>query len=223
MTYCFMKNNILTPAQAVFLKTIGGSALAKNFYLSGGTPLAAFYLKHRYSEDLDFFCEKEFDALSVNIFLKEAKNALGITKIDFQQSYNRNLFFCHLKDGVLKTEFIYFPFPRLEKGFVFEGVEVDSLLDIAVNKLFTIYQRTQARDYIDLFFIAKEYDFLIAELIRKAKLKFDWHIDPVQLGTQFIKAGEAKDYPRMIKPLDKKALVDFFITEAKKFKTEIFE
>ncbi len=216
-----MENNTLTPTQTAFLKAVGASALAKNFYLSGGTPLAAFYLKHRYSEDLDFFCEEEFNALSIDILLKKVKDKLGITKIDFQQSYNRNLFFCHLKNEVLKTEFTYFPFPRLEKGSVFEGVEVDSLTDIAVNKLFTIYQRTKARDYIDLFFIAKEHGFSIEELIHKAKLKFDWPIDPVQLGTQFIKVKEAEDYPRMIKSLDKKALVEFFIAEAKKFKTEI--
>lgn len=223
LTYCFMENNILTQTQIAFIKEFGKSALVKHFYLSGGTPLAAFYLKHRYSEDLDFFCENEFDALAIDVFLKTVKDTLGITKIDFQQSYNRNLFFCHLKDEVLKTEFTYFPFPRLEKSSVFEGVEVDSLLDIAVNKLFTIYQRTKARDYIDLFFIEKEHGFSIADLVRKAKLKFDWHIDPVQLGTQFIKAEKAEDYPRMIKQLDKKSFVDFFAMEAQKLKSEIFE
>jgi predicted nucleotidyltransferase component of viral defense system len=218
-----MKNNILTPKQAAFLKAFGESALAKNFYLSGGTPLSAFYLKHRYSEDLDFFCENEFDTLSIDIFFKKVKDKLGITKIDFQQSYNRNLFFCQFKNEILKTEFTYFPFPRLEKGSVFEGVEIDSLTDIAVNKLFTIYQRTKARDYIDLFFVVKEAGFSIEELIHKARSKFDWHIDPIQLGTQFIKVKEAKDYPRMIKHFDKKTLIDFFITEAKRFKTEILE
>jgi predicted nucleotidyltransferase component of viral defense system len=31
------------------------------FYLTGGTALAAYYLRHRLSEDLDFFAEKEFE------------------------------------------------------------------------------------------------------------------------------------------------------------------
>lgn len=218
-----MADDILSVSQIAFLKSVGKSKLAGGFYLSGGTPLAAFYLRHRYSEDLDFFSEREFDILAVSVFLKSVRNKLGIIKIDFQQSYNRNLFFCRLKNGALKVEFTYFPFARLERGGEKYGVVVDSLSDIAVNKLFTIYQRTAARDYIDLFFIAKERDFSIKNLIVKARTKFDWHIDPVQLGTQFIKAVDAKDYPRMIKPLDKKALADFFIGEAKKLKPEIIE
>jgi len=32
--------------------------ISHNFYLSGGTALAEFYLQHRWSEDLDFFSEK---------------------------------------------------------------------------------------------------------------------------------------------------------------------
>lgn len=217
-----MKNNILTKRQILFLKKVGENKfLAQNFYLSGGTPLAAIYLKHRYSEDLDFFCEKEFDILNINIFLKKVKKELGIKKIDFEQSFNRNLFFLHFTKEVLKIEFTYFPFMRLEIGTKLHGVYLDSLLDVAVNKLFTVYQRTKARDFIDLFFLCKEAGFSISDLIKKAKIKFDWHIDPLQLGTQFIKVEEVKDYPRMIKKLDKKELINFFINEAKKLKSEI--
>lgn len=195
--------------------------LTQNFYLSGGTPLTAIYLKHRHSEDLDFFSEKEFDTLNISVFLKNVKKELGIKKIDFEQSFNRNLFFLHFTKEILKTEFTYFPFARLEIGKKLHGVCLDSLLDIAVNKLFTIYQRTKARDFIDLFFLCKEAGFSISDLIKKAKIKFDWHIDPLQLGTQFIKVEEAKDYPRMIKKLNKKELKNFFINEAKKLKKYI--
>lgn len=54
-----MRNKILTENQIAFLEQIKKSEfLAKNFYLTGGTALAAFYLHHRYSEDLDFFSGK---------------------------------------------------------------------------------------------------------------------------------------------------------------------
>lgn len=217
-----MKNDILTKNQIAVLGKIGGDEfLAKNFYLTGGTALAAFYLRHRYSEDLDFFSEKEFDVSGINVFFNQAKGDLGIKKIDFQQSYNRNLFFLYFGAEALKTEFTFFPFPRVEKGLKEYGIEVDSALDIAVNKLFTIYQRTQARDYIDLYFLCREKNFAIRDLIKKAKIKFDWHIDPMQLGTQFIKAAQVPDYPRMIKKIPDKEWQDFFIAEAKKIKNEI--
>ena len=32
--------------------------LTDNFYFTGGTALSYFYLNHRYSEDMDFFSEK---------------------------------------------------------------------------------------------------------------------------------------------------------------------
>jgi len=219
-----MKHHILTDRQISALETVGTTPfLAENFYLTGGTPLAAFYLHHRYSEDLDFFSEQEIDMLNLNIALKRVREVLHPQTVDFQQSYNRNLFFLHFKEEVLKVEFTYFPFPRMEKGSTEYGVVIDSLLDIAINKLFTIYQRTAARDYIDLYSLCKQEGYTVQDLIAKAKVKFDWHIDPLQLGTQFIKAEEAKDYPRLITDIQPEAWQSFFIEEAKKLKQDIFE
>lgn len=219
-----MPNNILSENQISFLEKFGEEeTLSSNFYLTGGTALAAFYLNHRYSEDLDFFSEQEVDALAIDVFFQKHKKEMGINKIDYEQSFNRNLFFIHFQNEILKTEFTFFPFPRIEFGVKKYGVDTDSLFDIAVNKLFTIYQRTKVRDYIDLFFICKEKEYVIDDLIKKAKIKFDWHIDPLQLGSQFIKVSEAGDWPRMITPLDKKELALFFEEEAKKLKSQILE
>ena len=218
-----MENNILTKNQLAVLGRISwNSFLRDNFYLSGGTVLTAFYLGHRYSEDLDFFSEKEVDPAPIDVFFNQIKDELGITAIDFQQSYNRNLFFLHFGDEILKTEFTFFPFVRIEKGEIRYGIATDSLLDIAVNKLFTIYQRTHARDYIDLYYICREKGFVIDDLIKKARIKFDWQIDLLQLGAQFVKATQAQDYPRMIKEIDNKEWRDFFVAEAKKIKKENF-
>jgi len=63
-------------------------------------------------------------------------------------------------------------------------LEVESLFDIAVNKIFTIYQKPRSRDFIDIYFILKEKNWFVADLLKNAKIKFDWHIDPTQLGTQ---------------------------------------
>jgi len=55
--------SILTQKQSAFLDKIGhNDFFVKNFYLTGGTALAAFYLRHRHSEGLDFFSEKERNA-----------------------------------------------------------------------------------------------------------------------------------------------------------------
>lgn len=219
-----MKIEVLSKLQKDFLEEIGRIHYLKdNFYLTGGTALAAFYLQHRYSEDLDFFSEREVDMINLDASVVKLKTFPGVVKVDFEQSYNRNLIFFHFKKIVLKTEFTFFPFPRIEKGEAQYGLSIDSLLDIAVNKLFTIYQRSAARDYIDLYFICKENKFEISDLIKKAKIKFDWHVDPLQLGTQFIKSAEAKDYPRMIVDIKQEEWQNFFLEKAKELRSEVLE
>jgi len=191
------------------------------FYLTGGTALAEFYLHHRLSEDLDFFAEEKFDLQLISVFWKKIQKKAGIKSVDYQQSFNRNLFFLKIGREVIKTEFTYFPFPRIEKKKKVGQLFVDSLLDIAVNKLFTIYQKPRSRDFIDLFFILQEKKWQIEDLIKKAKVKFDWHVDSLQLGAQFLEVEEVRDYPRMLKELDHKIWQEFFIREADKLKKNV--
>src|SRR3989304_4621433 len=111
-----MKKNILTKTQLRFLESASkDDFLKKSFYLTGGTALAGFYLHHRLSEDLDFFSEQEFDPQSISVLLKKIQIAVGWKSIEYQQSFNRNLFFLHTDTDVIKTEFTYFPFIRIEQ------------------------------------------------------------------------------------------------------------
>lgn len=219
-----MPMEILTPTQITLLKALGAEEFfKKDFYLTGGTALAGFYLHHRYSEDLDFFSVNEVDTLPIIAFFKKHKGDLGIANMTSETSMNRNLFFLEIGDETLKTEFTYFPFPQMEKPKVYFGMPVDSIKDIAVNKLFTIYQRSKARDYIDLYYIHKQYTWTIPELVAWAKIKFDWHIDPIQLAAQFSKASGAQDFPRMIIPAQDQEWQRFFKAEALKLKPDILK
>jgi len=219
-----MLPNILTKNQERVLAVIArDKSICKNFYLTGGTALAGFYLGHRYSEDLDFFSVKEVDPLGIDVFLKSHKMEFGFDSFDYQQSMNRNLYFLKYSKEDLKIEFTFFPFPQIEKPMMENGLPIDSLLDIAVNKTFTIYQRTVARDYIDLFMICKEKKFNLNDLIAKARIKFDWYIDQLQLGAQFFKVRDVSDLPRMITNLEPELWRNFFITESEKLKALILE
>ncbi len=220
-----MAKDILTPFQKKFLSLVAkNKPISGSFYLTGEIALAAYYLNHRYSEDLDFFSENEVDILAINVFLKEIKAAIGIKKIDFQQSFNRNLFFHHTGSEILKAEFTYFPFHQIEPPDKRSGIRVNSLTDIATDKAFTIVQNPRARDFIDLYCILKSnVNISFEKLIKMARVKFDWHIDPIQLGTQLLKAQDIKDLPRMIKKLDHQAWRDFFIVKARSLSDNIFK
>lgn len=50
---------LLTPVQRSFLSAFAGLPDQSNFYLTGGTALAEFYLGHRLSLDLGFFTAEE--------------------------------------------------------------------------------------------------------------------------------------------------------------------
>ena len=209
-----MSMNILTERQQQFLELFATQkSLSGQFCLSGGTALATYYLPYRYSEDLDFFCLEPIDLESIVVFLRSSKDKLGYKKVESNTSFNRNLFFLHFPEEILKTEFTYFPFPPIESPVIKGGIKVDSLIDIATNKLFTIYQNPRARDFTDLFMINRQRQLDVADLINKARLKFDWQVDPIKLGSQFLLVNELKDYPRLIEQLDPADWQAFFIDD----------
>ena len=210
---------ILSQNQRRVLDAIAGEkTITDAFYLSGGTALAEYYLHHRYSEDLDFFSPDEFPIEGVTTVLKKIGKRAGITGTRHEQSFNRNLFFLDVGSETIKTEFTYYPFERIDTTKKEGALAIDSLLDIAVNKLFTIYQKPRARDFIDLYCIMQQQDWTIGDLSLKAQIKFDTHVDPLQLGSQFVRADELKDYPRMIMPLESAVWQEFFKREANRLR-----
>lgn len=212
---------ILTTTQLKFLDLFSGSKLSKEFYLSGGTALTGFYIPYRYSEDLDFFSKKEFDLQTIIVFLKSIKGKMGYTLLDINSSFNRNLIYLKFKDEILKTEFTYYPFPQAKDSSKYKNISIDSLEDIATNKLFTVYQKPRSRDFLDLFMICQKESLSIPYLIKKAKVKFDWHVDPLKLGSQFLLCQEIKDFPNLIIKLNESNWQNFFLNEAKKLNSQI--
>lgn len=217
-----MAVSLLTSSQEKILAEVSKEKnLSKRFYFTGGTALAKYYLKHRYSEDLDFFTKEEIDTLWLQILVKKINEDLKAKKVDIQQSFNRNLVFFTFGSDVVKVEFTYFPFTQIKKPRIIEGIRVDSLLDIAVNKFFTIYQNPAARHFIDLYLIIKSEKVKWEDLSKLARKKFDVAIDPIQLGSQLVTAREVQDLPRMIVKVAEGEWRNYFISKAKQLKNEI--
>lgn len=223
-----MEKTILTPQQLKFLELAASKRqITKRFYLTGGTALAEFFLHHRLSQDLDFFCEaEEVSPMVVEPFLKSVSYQLNIVKINRTQFLGLFSYELVFKDGQkLKVDFNYYPFLRINRGLKFKDLEIDSLYDIAVNKLHTIFMKPRSRDYLDLYFIMQKEDFSLRRLILDAKAKFDWDIDRINLASQFvrIKDLQIQDFPKMLKPFNRKDMEDFFVSLAKSLEGEIFK
>lgn len=223
-----MGKTILTPKQLEFLELAQSQPqLTKRFYLTGGTALSEFYLQHRLSEDIDLFTEKEeVNQSLVEAFLKKVSPGLQVKKIKLSQFLGLFSYQLIYQDGEeLKVDFNYYPFLRIDKGIKFKNLSVDSLEDIAANKIHTLFMKPRSRDFIDLFFLMKTQNYDLNHLILDAKAKFDWDIDRMNLANQFIRVKELefKDLPRMLKPLDFKKMQEFFLKLAKSLEKEIFK
>lgn len=215
-----MSRTILTSLQQQILTLLAkDKPFSKYFYLSGGTALSEYYLHHRISEDLDFFSEKEIDKIWLNSLAKQIKQSAGFGKLDIEESFNRNLVFFTTHKATVKTEFTYYPFTRIEKSTTKNGIKIDSLIDIAVNKFFTIYQKPTARHFIDLYFILKTKKYLWEQLEKFARIKFDAVIDPIQLGSQLIKVETVKDAPKMIIKISNDEWQSYFMRQARLLKS----
>ncbi|MEK7111156.1 MAG: nucleotidyl transferase AbiEii/AbiGii toxin family protein [Patescibacteria group bacterium] len=216
-----MAATILTSRQKQILAILAKDKIfSKHFYLSGGTALSEYYLHHRVSEDLDFFSENEIEKIWLNSLAKKIIKTIGFKKLDIEESFNRNLVYFSTPVTTIKTEFTYYPFVRIEPFVIKNGIRVDSLTDIAVNKFFTVYQKPTARHFIDLYLILTEKKYTWDQLEKLARIKFETDIDPIQLGSQLIKSDIVKDMPKMIKKLSNAQWRSYFIEQASRLKSK---
>jgi|SRR3989344_1440723 len=204
---------VITPEQKLLLDEFGADSYIKdNFYFTGGTALAFYYLKHRISVDLDFFSEKEFNTRTIfdkiTALGKKYHYTIDLTPIENTQTFN--LIFPNMQS--VKVDFAHYPYKRLAKGMQQDGITIDSLLDIAANKLLVIQQRNQVKDFVDLYFLLKQ--FTVWDLMEGVKQKFGVRIDPLLVASDFLKVERFEFLPQMIVPLGLDDLKEYYIKRA---------
>lgn len=204
------ESRVLTEFQEDFLHAFSKESLSEKFYLTGGTALSAFYLKHRYSEDMDFFTSVEGMIPLLKNVLEKISETLK-AKIEIRRSFETFLecFLRKEKEHIMLHFSLDTPY-RLEppeKNSVY-GIWIDSLIDISCNKFSALFDRHDAKDFVDVYFISKEVmDFW--EIYEKAKQK---HIglDEYWLMVALKDVFKIQVLPRMIKPVTIKELQEFY-------------
>lgn len=203
------KTTFSSTQKVVFDSFAKDKNLSKKFYFTGGTALSAVYLHHRESEDLDFFSETDFDNEEIISFVERVASLINTQpRITLKERVRIFELVDDHKNLVIKIDFGYYPHLRLEKGKKVQGVEVDSLVDISANKLATLLQRTDIKDFVDLFFLLKKYT--IWDLLHWSQQKFKLEIDLVWLGAGFVKVEQFDYLPKMLVPLDLAQLNIFY-------------
>lgn len=214
------QNTILNKNQQIILaKIIEDDFLLHTFYFTGGTALSEVYLHHRESIDLDFFSEQPYDAQNVLSRIESWSKQLQYS-IETRYIEPTNIYFLKFENGeILKVDFAQYPYKQLGEPTIYNGrLKADSTLDIATNKLLTTTQRTEVKDFVDLYFLLQEYTFW--DLKTAVEKKFNVKIDPFVMATDFMVVDEFEYMPKMIKPLTLIELKLYFTSLAEKLGRE---
>ncbi len=212
-------DSILTPLQqavlqGVFAKGLGGLG----FFLSGGSALAEFYLHHRDSDDLDLFTRTP-QAIDAGVgILRAFCNEAGY---DLDEDHGDTNFRCLFVSTAghssrLKVDLVHEWPPEIEPPKTYGDVRVDSLVDIAVNKVLCLYDRNEVKDFVDVYCLVPErftLDSLLTLVPNKQggfeNIQFAAQLRHVEdLGYQFSRL-------RLRRPLEFTIIRDFFLARSR--------
>lgn len=193
----------LYPLQYRVLYSVG--SVVSDFYLTGGTALSHFYLQHRFSDDLDFFVNR-IDGFKnqVQSVFKQLRDDhisfdVGSQYEDFVSILARE------KQTVLKIDFVNdvaAHFGGFHSNRLFP--KIDSWQNILSNKICAL-SRLEAKDFVDIIFIAKSFPFNWEEMISNAREKDEW-VEPVSVSELF------KGMPlELLKPIKWMQPVDYHL------------
>lgn len=195
---------ILTPLQRTVLDAVfAEEVFARSFYLTGGTALAAFYLFHRYSDDLDLFTNDQSLEL-VWPTLQQLLPSLGLTIESRTPQFIRLRHPEGLRVDVVHDVPFRIGIPLRQGTWL-----IDTLQNITLNKVTAIQGRLDVKDYVDLYLLLKDHPRHILTWLVQAKQK-DASIDPF-LWSRLI--GDIETFrvlPRMLVPLRLEELVAFY-------------
>jgi len=218
-----MEETILTPSQRAVLESLAQDKyITDNFYLTGGTTLSEFYFKHRLSEDLDLFSEKDYDSKKVIIWVKKAADDLKIQRLEQQKLTGQEVFYLYfVKEKFVKVDFSYFPFSHLGEFKKYKDLKIASIEDIAVNKIQAILTRKQSRDYLDLYLCSKYLKWTPKDMQKSYRLKFDTYLSYEQLATSFTNIVDSSDLPKFLGNTPWSEVEKYFLSQVANLKNKV--
>lgn len=197
--------------------------ITENFFFTGGTALAEFYFQHRFSEDLDFFSEYEFDTKRLLASISTISKKVKSEKLEQQSLTGQEVFFFYMGKEVVKVDFAYFPFSHLGVFKKHGNLNISSMEDICINKMHAITTRNRARDYLDLYLCLQKLGWNVLDLEKNYKLKFDVNLPFEQMATSFVNVLDAKDLPKFLEGIPWSKVKEYFLMMAKGLKEEIIK
>jgi hypothetical protein len=156
-----LQTKSVVPELMELLIKLMNEKLFSNFNLVGGTALA-LQMGHRNSIDIDLFGIEEINS---DLFLDKLSK-FGIVKIT---QGSKNILITKVNE--IKVDFVNYKYPLLKDILVVDNIRMLSFQDIAAMKLNAIAGRGSKKDFINLFYLLKE--FTLKEIISFYEQKYN--------------------------------------------------
>ena len=184
------------------LKKLQLTAVFKNMRLAGGTSLA-LQIGHRKSIDLDLFGTLQADESTFSDALAIFEKVTWLKK-----SSNINIF--SIND--VKVDFVNYSYPWLEEITSEDDLRLAGLKDIAAMKLAAVTGRGTKKDFIDIYFLLKQ--FSLKEMLQCYKSKYaDGSEFLVLKSLTYFEDAEPEQEPVMLKSISWQAVKDTVLKE----------
>ncbi len=163
--------NLVAPLQQAFLQQFFSDQ--PEFFLTGGTALAGWYLFHRRSDDLDLFTVSDQAwsgarsrvrrvAAALDATLEEVRSEPGFHRYVLTPRSGASALVDCVRDQDLQI---------VTAKPVRDGICVDAIEDIICNKLAAIVSRTEIKDFVDLFCL-HEKGYNLRKFVEPTQRKF---------------------------------------------------
>ena len=198
--------DLLSPLQKEILDAVSGDL--PGLFLTGSTALGPFHLGHRRSADLDLFTRVRdgYDPLVRQFVALMAGKGLKLVPGNAGPGFRRFVVSDSRED--VPVDLVLDTTPQIADPLLTSnGLAVDSLEDIAANKLGAIVGRSEIRDYVDLYFLAKAGRDPFASL--EAAQRKDGGIDAATLAFVLSEIKVRRDPEGLEKPLSASELESF--------------
>lgn len=181
----------IDPKTLGLLKKLQAIPSFSKLRLVGGTSLA-LQIGHRKSIDIDLFGEISADPLSIAKELDKVGNTTVLKK-----SENINIFTINN----VKVDIVNYHYKWIENTLIRDGIIMAGKKDIAAMKLAAITGRGTKKDFIDLFFLLKEYN--LKELLGFYNQKYhDGSLFLVIKSLSYFEDANEEENPYMLTEVD---------------------
>jgi hypothetical protein len=156
-----MHKEILSENQLELLPLV--KQFIREYYLAGGTAIA-LYIGHRRSIDFDLF---KFNTLNPKKIVSE------ISTFDYPYTITRRVTE-QMNVTIHDVKFTFFQYPfKIDAKCRFENyLMLPELIDLVAMKAYALGRRSKWKDYVDLFFILKNY-YSVEQISKRAGEIYD--------------------------------------------------